>query len=103
MKAEFLEFIKKLRTDDYDHLDNLFKWLKEGLRMTNSLKLRKDRGGTFYYWGKFARQNSDEEAKIIAHPGIVELVKAYREGTVKIDFYLDDLISEALGTGTSLD
>jgi hypothetical protein len=72
-KQSFLDFVRSLRTDDYDYLDLFFKCLHEGLRNTNSLRQRKDRGNNFYYWLVFPRANGNEELKVIAHPGIVKL------------------------------
>lgn len=102
-KEDFLRFMRGLRTEDYEHTDNLFKCLKERLRMTNSLRLRKDRGDNLYYWGEFARVNGNEGVKIIGHPSILELIKLYRDGKVQIAFTLEDLIDEALSTVLSID
>lgn len=95
-KDEFSKFLRGLRKEDYEHTENLFNCLKERLRMTNSLRLRKDRGENLYYWGDFARANGNEGVKIIGHPGILELIKLYRDGKVQIDFTMDELVDEAL-------
>jgi hypothetical protein len=102
-KEDFLSFVQRLRREDYDHLDNLFQCLYERLRNNNSLRMRKDRGDQHYYWLVFPRANGDEGIKVIAHKGIVDILMAYREGKVKTDFLLEDLISEALEADTSLD
>lgn len=102
-KKSFIEFVKGLRIQDYDHLDTFFKCLYERLRNTNSLRERKDRGDQLYYWVDFPRANGNEGVKVVAHPGIVAMLLDYRDGKFKPDFMLDDLISEALKFDTSLD
>jgi hypothetical protein len=100
-KDGFITFLRGLRTEDYDHLDVFFKCLFEGLRNNNSLRIRKDRGDQQYYWLVFPRPNGDEGVKLVIYEGLVNLLLAYREGKVTIDFLLDDLISEALQSSDS--
>lgn len=102
-KQSFIEFVRRLRVEDYDHLDTFFRCLYERLRNTNSLRIRKDRGDQLYYWVDFSRANGNEGVKVIAHPGIVDMLLAYRDGKFKPDFMLDDLISEALQDDSALD
>jgi hypothetical protein len=93
---EFLDFLKSLRKEDCEHIENLFKSIGEGLRMTNSLNLRRDKLGNAYYWAKFARANADEGIKVPAYEGLVGLLSDYRVGKVKINFTLDELVNEIL-------
>jgi len=95
-KDGLITYLKSLRKEDCDHLENLFSCMNEGLRMTNSLMGRYDKAGNLYYWATFARANANEGIKILDHEGVVKLVKLYRDGKVKIDFTIDDLVNEAL-------
>ena len=95
-KESLMTHLKSLRKEDCDHLDNLFKFMGEGLRMSNSLNRRYDKFGNPYYWGSFIRANANEGVKILEHDGLIELIKQYRDGKIKIDFTIDELVDEAL-------
>lgn len=95
-KEDWIAHLKSLRKEDCEHVENLFSSMSEGLRMTNSMMGRYDKGGNLYYWATFARANANEGIKILHHDGLIKLVKLYRDGKIKIDFTIDDLVDEAL-------
>lgn len=99
-KAPFMELLRNLRPEDYDHTEKLIECLRQQRRLANSLKMRKDRGKQLYYWAEFYQPNGNEGAKVIGDPELLELVKLYREGKVIIDFTIDDLIDEGLNTNS---
>jgi hypothetical protein len=95
-KEELITYLKSLSEVDCQHLETLFSCMHEELRMINSLMKRHDKAGNPYYWLNFLRAKAQEGVKILHHEGLLNLIKLYRDGKVKIDFTIDDLVDEAL-------
>ena len=95
-KSTFIPFIKFLRVEDYEQTESLFQFLRERRRFASSLKHRTDKGGNGYYWASFSKPMGNDGAKVMANTELLNLVSAYIDGKVFIDFDMDELIDEGL-------
>ncbi|RZK26572.1 MAG: hypothetical protein EOO43_02415 [Flavobacterium sp.] len=95
-KGTTMVFIKSLRAEDYDQIELLFEFLSDKRRVAGPLKYRTDKGGNPYVWVPFSRPMANEGVKLVVNEELMRLLVDYINGTLFIDFNMDDLIDEGL-------
>ena len=94
--GEYLTYLQSLRNEEVDDLTKFFDAVKEGLRLSNVTRTRKDRGGRVYLFPIPVQPKSGSGLKIILEAGMTRFIEDYINGKITIEFGLEELAEEAL-------
>jgi hypothetical protein len=93
--SELIQFVDETRIEDVQEQDALFSLTKEGLKIILPRVTRQDKGGCDYKYATFIRPNSPEGVKVVLFGNINQFLVDYRDGKIKPNFTLEELLAEA--------
>ncbi|ADY51135.1 hypothetical protein Pedsa_0556 [Pseudopedobacter saltans DSM 12145] len=88
---EYSKYLESLRDTEADELEEFFEKIKEGHRMANSTVRRVDKSGRPYIYCSFILPNANPGYKVIVEAGMLEFIKHYQLGKIKINFTISEL------------
>ena len=94
-KEEFLKYGESLRDSEIEDLKVFIESMRLGLKLEGKMRKRVDRGGRTYVYPTFILPRGPLGVKLILESNIEAFMKDYLNGTIVIDFNLEELIAEA--------
>lgn len=96
--SAFIDYVKSLRPLEVEQLQDVFSDMGEGLRITDGMTRRKDKGGRRYVFPKFQHGNADPGKKVIIESTMYPFLKAYMASKFVLGFTLEEAVEEALNS-----
>ena len=94
---EFLAFGESLRAKEAQDWAKLITCMQKGMRMDGNPSTGVDVAQRPYTYHRFYKAKAVIGFKMINGAGMPQLIADYQDGTIAIDFTLEDLIKEAKG------
>jgi len=96
--GEYSKYLDSLREAECDELEEFYECIASGLKMLNSTVQRVDRNGRPYIYSNFLKPNAQSGYKVITEAGMLQFIKDYQDGKVKISFSIDELAELAFNS-----
>ena len=92
--ASFAERFNSFRDKEKIDYKNFLDLGKSGEKMTNFIEVKEDVGGNEYVYCKYSKRGADLGVKVMVDDVMKKLLLELHNGTIKIDFTLQDIENE---------